>query len=322
MAPRVPSAPLRALPVLLLVLGAWSRPANAVVHGPGECAPPRTLIALLPLADQTDGSWRLWTGESPARLVERFVADSLEHGLGRTVLRVAPAMGAGRGDGLARAVDDEQALSAARRARAEIAVTGTVSLFTHDDRREPGRLGRWGVGAPDARSRVQVRVTLRVLDAADGSVIIESTASRDRIGRGTASASRREWAAGLPDADPLADEVLAEVLGDLSRTIGERLDARWRARVLLDGPATVVIDAGSARGLFAGERLDVWRPGIEVYDENLMHVADDARVGALVIVALEGHGRARARLAEGEARAGDVVRPCSVEGGPALSLRR
>jgi hypothetical protein len=308
--------------VLLIALAAGSRPARAGVNAPGVCAPPRTLVALVPFADQTDGSWQLWTGESPARLVERLVADSLQHGLGRAVLRVPAGTELLGHDAFARAIDDEQALRAARRARAEIVVAGTVSLFTHDDQREPGRLGRWGVGAPESRSRVQVRVTLRVLDATDGSVIIESTAARDRIGRGTASASRREWAAQLPEADPLANEVLAEVLGDLSRTIGQRLDARWRARVIAELPGTVVIDAGAARGLFAGERLDVWRPGIEVYDENLMHVADDARVGALVIVVLEGHGRARARLAEGEARMGDIVRPCSADDGPALSLRR
>ena len=45
-------------------------------------------------------------------------------------------------------------------------------------------------------------------------------------------------------------------------------------------------------------------------------------LGALVIVALEGHGRARARLAEGEARMGDTVRPCSEDAGPAMSVRR
>ena len=61
---------------------------------------------------------------------------------------------------------------------------------------------------------------------------------------------------------------------------------------------------------------------VEVYDENLLHVGDDARVGALVIVALEGHGRAHARLAEGEARKGDTVRPCSEDAGPAMSVRR
>ena len=123
-------------------------------------------------------------------------------------------------------------------------------------------------------------------------------------------------------SDELLEQVLSEVLGDLSRTIGQRLDARWRARVILEGSGIYVLDAGAARGLFPGERLDVWRSGVEVYDENLLHVGDDARVGALVIVALEGHGRARARLAEGEARMGDTVRPCSEDAGPAMSVRR
>jgi hypothetical protein len=317
---RLPSAPLRALFLLALATAPLARPVAAAMPPAGDCSPPRTLVALLPLADQTDRTWQLWTGESPVRVVERMLTDSLEYGLGRTVLHV-PFVAAGVADTPpGQGVDDEVAVRAARESGAEIAITGTVSVFTHDDRREAGRFGRWGVSALDVRSRMQVRVTLRVLDTADGSVIIETTASREKSGRGTASAHRS--AADDDPADPLASEVLSDVLADLSRTIGERLDAHWRARVILDGPGAVVLDAGARRGLFMGERLDVWRSGIEVYDENLMRVGDDARVGTVVVVALEGHGRARARLIEGEARMGDLVRPCSEEGGTAVSLRR
>ncbi len=302
--------------LLLLALVAGPRTACAGTPAPGMCAPPRTLVALLPLADQTDHTWELWTGESPARMVAALVADSLEQGLGRTVVR----LGTSNANTIPNSpVDDDEALRVARAARAEIAITGAVSVFTHDDHREAGRFGRWGVGAPDARSRVQVRVTLRVLDVADGSVIIETTAARERTGRGTASASRLEPGS---TADAVAQDVLAEVLADLARTIGQRLDARWQARVILEGRGIYVLDAGAARGLFPGERLEVWRSGVEVYDENLVQVGDGSRVGAVVIVALEGHGRARARLAEGEARMGDTVRPCSSEAGAPLSLRR
>ena len=315
-----PSAFRRVALIALFSLG--PAPAYARVPDPGMCAPPRTLVALLPLADRTDRTWQAWTGENPALRVVQCFADSLENGLGRAVCRVSTATGMAPQAFLSRPIDDAAALRAALTAKAEIAVTGTVSVFTHDDHREAGRFGRWGVGALDARSRVQVSVTLRVLDVADGSVIIETTASREKTTRGTASASRAQPIANGTVSDELLEQVLSEVLGDLSRTIGQRLDARWRARVILEGSGIYVLDAGAARGLFPGERLDVWRSGVEVYDENLLHVGDDARVGALVIVALEGHGRARARLAEGEARMGDTVRPCSEDAGPAMSVRR
>ena len=310
----------RALLACTLLLPA-SR-ARAVDAGPGECAPPRTLVALLPLADHTDRTWALWSGESPAVLVGRLLADSLGGGRGRRVLCVPLASERDPGTPLARAADDEQVLSAARRAHAEIAVSGTVSAFTHEDTREAGRLARWGVGAPDARSHVRVSVTLRVLDASDGSLIIETTALRDRVGRGTASAARPEQAGEGSSADPLADEVLSQVLGDLASTIGQRLEARWQARVVMEGRGTYVLDAGVARGLFVGERLDVWRPGIQVLDEDLFQVGQDARIGALVVIGFEGRGRARARLAEGEVRKGDLVRPCGEGAAPAMSLRR
>ena len=318
---RLPSAPLRALFLLALATVPFVRPVAAAMPAAGDCSPPRTLVALLPLADQTDRTWQLWTGVSPVRVVERMLSDSLEYGLGRTVLHLPYVEAGAAVTPPGRVVDDELALRTARESGAEIAVTGTVSVFTHDDRREAGRFGRWGVGALDVRSRMQVRVTLRVLDTTDGSVIIETTASREKFGRGTASANRSSIADDTPP-DPLACEVLSDVLADLSRTIGERLDAHWQARVILEGPSAVVVDAGARRGLFAGERLDVWRSGIEVYDENLMRVGDDARVGTLVVVALEGHGRARTRLLEGEARTGDIVRPCSEDGSTAVSLRR
>jgi hypothetical protein len=53
-----------------------------------------------------------------------------------------------------------------------------------------------------------------------------------------------------------------------------------------------------------------------------MRLGDDVRTGAVVIEAIEGKGRARVRLTEGEVRAGDLVRPCSAPGEPAMSLRR
>lgn len=319
LATRGPRVARALLACTLLATASGVRPVLARTN---ECAPPRTLLALLPLADRTDGSWALWSGESPALLVGRLLADSLGRARGRRVLRLPTASGLEPGAWPARAADDEPALRAARRAHAEVVVSGTVSVFTHEDTRESGRLARWGVGAPDARSHVRIAVTLRVLDASDGSVIIETSASRDRVGRGTASVSQHDRGALTAYADPLADQVLSEVLGDLASTIGQRLDASWQARVLLERRGIVVLDAGSARGLFAGERLDVWRPGIQMLDEDLVHLGNAARIGSLIVLGFDGHGLARARLAEGEARMGDLVRPCGDDTSPALSLRR
>jgi hypothetical protein len=299
--------------------------ARAAGPGQGECAPPRTLVALLPLADRTDHAWELMSGESPARLVQRLLADSLERSRGRRVVCVPLEAKVATTASPDRPVDDDQALRALRHDEAEVMVTGTVSVFSHEDTREAPRLGRWGVGAPDARSRVRVSITLRVLDAHDGSVIIETTAVRDRAGRGTASATQPEHdgeSVENPGVDPLMSEVLNDVLGDLLSTIGERLDGGWQARVVFEARDYCVLDAGSARGVFAGERFDVWRPGIQVFDEDMVRIGDETRVGSVVVSSLDGRGRARARLAEGDARMGDVLRPCSGGNGPAMSLRR
>lgn len=306
-----------ALAIALVCLNA---PQSQAAHGgPGVCAPPRTRIAIVSFANQTSGAWELMTGVSPARLIAARLADSLERAHGRSVVIVAAEGGSDRREPV-RLCDDPAMLAAARRVQAEIVLTGVVSSFAHEDERIAGRFGRWGVGAPDARSRAEVAVSIRVLDAEDGTVILESRAARARVGRSTSSAHSADERV-VADDEMIAD-ALDQVLGDLMRTLAARLDERWEANVVAAGRNALTIDAGAARGLFTGERLEVWRPGIELLDEDLIHLGDDARVGAVVVEALEGRGRARVRLLEGEAREGDLVRPCSAGSEPAMSFRR
>jgi len=303
-----------ALVALAAVTFATAALAHASEPG-GDCSPPRTRIALVALHDATDRSWAAWSGLEPARLVTVALSDSLRHLTGRDVeLLTLP------GGDLARPVDDEDALAAALRAHAELVVTGALTEFTYEDRRQGGRLSRWGVGPLDARSRAHVRVQLRVLDARDGGVVLESTVDRERTGRGTASVSRRESGVAIAPAGPLAD-ALDEVLASLAVTLGRRLDERWHAVVASATTDDCTFDAGVADGVFVGERLDVWRPGIETWDEDLVRLVDELPVGAIVVVALEGQGRSRARLVEGEVRAGDRVRPCASPPAPSVSLR-
>ncbi len=312
---RKPSRAARASSLFAAVLlAAWPAPALAA-PSPGDCVPPRTLVALLSLADATDHSWAVWTGADPAALVSRLLADSLGRQPSCEVSLLSTA-------GLSRSVEDGEALVAARRVHADVVVTGTLSEFTHEDRRERGKLWRWGASAPESRSRARVRVTLRMLDVRDGSVIIETAAARDRAERGTATVSKP-----LPNpigATPatLLAEVLGEVLEDLTRTLELRVQARWQALVESADDGACVLAVGASRGLTPGQRLEVWRSGIETFDEDLLRLNEEARVGALVVTALDGPGRARARLTEGEVRAGDLVRACSPGSAPALSLRR
>jgi hypothetical protein len=296
--------------------------ARALEPGMGQCVPPRTVVAILPLADRTDGVWSNWTGESPALLVTRLLADSLARGHRGDVLRLGAVPAGVKARPPARTLDDEFALRAARHTSAEVVVTGSVDVFTHDDRLDPGKFARWGMGAPDARSRVRVSVSLRALDVCDGTVLIETTASRERTGKSVAMIDRSERAGSSPSLDPLLAQALDEVLGDLARTVGQRVVGRWKARVLSERRGVLVLDAGASRGLFAGERLDVWRPGINVLDEDLARLGDDVWVGSVVVTSLRGRTRARARLCDGEVHAGDLVRPCSLSSGPVLSLKR
>lgn len=297
------------LPTLALVaatLALHALPARAA--SPGVCAPPRTTIAVVPLEDHSDGAWRLVTGGDPAQLVAGRLVDSLSVGLGYRVHRLV-------GREAAPGTPDARALALARRDGAEVVVTGRVTAFDREDRREPGRFVRWGMGAPEASSHVEVAVELRVLDARDGSVILETRAARTRTGRGTASASAPTDEALAAVMDERMQGALGEVLSDLARTIDSRLDSRWVAPVLAERDGRVRLDAGRDQGLFEGARLQVWRSSRPVSD-------DERYVGAAVVETLEGRRRARLRVVEGEVRVGDLMRPCRAPRGPALTVQR
>lgn len=308
---------LLVLALFLLLIAFCPGVSRGATAAPGPCDPPRTRIALLPLADGTDHAWEAWTGTAPAPFVTRLLADSLRATRGREVAVLATVDPHAR-----RAADDGPALERARSLDPEIVITGTVVEFSHDDRRENGKLWRWGAGALELRSKARVRLVLRVLDAHDGSVIIETAATREKLGRATANVGRREAEASPLSTEALLAQALGEALSDLSHTIGLRLQARWQARVESVTAGSCALDAGRARGHFVGQRLEVWRPGIGTFDEDLVRVGEDVRVGELVVTTIDQGGRVLARLVEGDARPGDHVRACSGGSPPALSLRR
>lgn len=269
----------------------------------------------MPLSDATDQTWAAWSGADPPAIVLHLLADSLAKTRGRKVSMLSVSSRSPR-----RPVDDSTAIAAAKAAHAEVVVTGTVAEFEVEERREGGKFARWGVSALDARARARVRVTLRVLDVGGGGVILETTVDRERTGRGTTSAERPRDATPAPSG--LLSGVLEEVMFELVHALDQRLDTRWQATVLATSPGSCMVDAGGGRGLFVGQRLDVWRTGIETYDEDLVRLDDAVRVAAIEITSLEGRGRAHARVLEGEVSFGDMARPCSTHATVASTVRR
>ena len=289
--------------------------AARAVPPTSPCEPPRAHVALLPLSDATDQSWAAWSGADPSAIVLHLLADSLAKTRGRKISMLSVSPRPAR-----RPVDDSTAIAAAKAAHAEVVVTGSVTEFEVEERRESGKFARWGVSALDARARARVRVTLRVLDVGGGGVILETTVDRERTGRGTTSAERPR--PDTPAPSGLLSGVLEEVMVELVHALDQRLDTRWQATVLATSPGGCLVDAGGSRGLFVGQRLDVWRSGIETYDEDLVRLGDAVRVAAIEITSLEGRGRAHARVLEGEVSFGDLARPCSTHATVASTLRR
>ncbi len=302
----------RLLAILTLALPlAPVRAAVAAAADREPCAAPRTAVLLGPLADATDGRWELMAAVTPAAVVTARLADALDDS--RRVVRLRASAASRR-----QPMTDAELLEAARREHAEVVVSGIVERFGNEDVSAPGRFARWGIGAQDASIEARVEVRLRVLDVASGTVLLESRAARERRTRGLAAASRGEATTPLNAA--LA-QALDEVVRDLGSVIVEQLDARWESRLMRDGDGGAWVDAGAARGVFVGQRLEVWRSRVEVIDEDHVRIGDeDHRIGAIEVLALQGRGRARVRVVEGAVRSGDLVRPC--RGGDDVAILR
>lgn len=268
----------------------------------GPCAAPRTAVLLAPLTDRTDGRWELMASTRPSAVVVARLAEVI--GDARRVVRPRALAVSSRRT----LFTDAELLAAARREHAEVVVSGVVERFGNEDVSSPGRFARWGIGAQDASTEARVEVALRVLDVETGTVLIESRAARARRARGFASAGHGGDATLLNAA--LA-QALEEVVRELGSVIAERLDARWESRVMRNADGGAWVDAGAARGVFVGQRLEVWRSRVEAIDEDHVRIGDeDHLVGAIEVLALEGRGRARVRVVEGAVRSGDLVRPC------------
>jgi hypothetical protein len=78
-----------------------------------------------------------------------------------------------------------------------------------------------------------------------------------------------------------------------------------------------------SRGLFTGQRLEVWRPGVNLLDEELRELGDDVWVGSVVVTSLEGRSRcAGAALRRRGARRRPWCGRARRRAAPVLSLDR
>ena len=273
-----------------------------------ECAPPRTSLLVAPFGDRTDGVWALWTGHGVGEGFAEMFADTLTRS-GHYRVQADSASREGGGN------SEDRLLRAARAMGCEVLVTGTVSRFGYEDRTGPGRMLRWGMREPGMRTVATVSAGIRVLDVRTGTVLFETSVSRERVQGGSSMAGQRCFEDRASFDDALVGRAARDVMGALAGALQRQLALRWSAHVVrAPGVSGVLLDAGAGRGVEPGTRLVVWRPGIQVFDPETGPVGPrEVRVGELLVTGYADAGRRRAvaRVLAGMATPGDVVRPCS-----------
>lgn len=304
-------------------IGAPARPPSApapAVHRP--------VVALLPLADRTDGHWRLWTGCSAGEAVAALLADSLVRARGWALADTARMAALAESRRWSRdALDDPQAAELARAAGAAWVVLGSVTALGVQQPQPDASRRRWGLPPKRRTDTARVTLELRVLDAATGSVRRAEHITRERLLSGSTSAreGERRSAPSAIAGTPLG-EALAEAVAAAVQVLEQEVRAQWSARVIRRMRYGLVeLDIGRSSGVARGDRLTVWRPGSMEIDPATGGISGglDEIAAELVVTGFTLDGRkAVAKVLRGEVTAGDTVRPATAWAAPAPATRR
>jgi curli biogenesis system outer membrane secretion channel CsgG len=204
--------------------------------------------------------------------------------------------------GLTGAVDPKTAAQMGKLLGLNAIVTGSISQFG---------VATTGSDYLLTQTKKQVAsctVDVRVVDVETGQIIWadsgkgESTSSRGQVlGMGTRGGYN----------EMIEGEALRAAISKLTENIGWQINkTQWYAKVVEVDGGSVFLAAGQESGLEEGQRLDVFRRGKEIRDENNLvigHLED--RLGLAVLDRHAGEKMSVARMKDGPLpQKGDIVR--------------
>ena len=167
-----------------------------------------------------------------------------------------------------------------------------------------------GIDRVVARRTIRVVVAVDLLDSTTG--VVGDSASVTLDSTDTADENTRARPKGGDPTNALIDELAADGATRLSCRL---LDVAYPVRVLAVNGSTVTVDRGDSACLSVGDRRLVSTRGQALRDPDTGEVLgyDEADIGILEVSRLEPR-LARARLVQGSARPGDVLRPMPAGG--------
>ncbi len=220
--------------------------------------------------------------------------------------------------------DRADAATAARVGRilgVDAIILGAVTRFDHADRTtgHPHSYYGFHVGSltkttHDVKADVAVTArivspeTAEILSVADGSATIDKKNVKE-------DAADRYSGAGNPAADVLND-ALTKAVADMAVQLEAKIAAlpvserRIDAAVADVNPSRIVINAGAAQGLKAGDKLELWRPGKPIRDPDSGKILrwDDERLGVATITDVDAASAAATYQSSSAVQVGDRVR--------------
>jgi curli biogenesis system outer membrane secretion channel CsgG len=287
--------------------------------------PPRLKkrIAILEFEDKTDGSVAWWRG---GQTVGQGMSDMLLTALvksGQYVVvereKIQQVM-TEQSLGASGAFTEQSAAGIGKLLGVEIAVFGAVTEFGYKEEERGGRapirtpFGRRSIGISVSTATARVTVDVRLVNTSTGQILAAESVAGSEVDRGVSVGGPRGAFKNQTEFDEsmvgkaarkAMDSVVVKIGGHMKRV-------PWAGSVVKSEGSTVIVNAGSATGVAAGDTLVVYAKGEELIDpeSGASLGSKETRSGRLLVVTDLAEGKAaECTVIEGSGgQRGDIVR--------------
>lgn len=231
---------------------------------------------------------------------------------------------------------DEQNLSNSDRADAATAarvgrilgvdaiIVGSVTRYDHSDRTtgHSHSFGGFRVGDPSKTThevKADVELTARIVSPETAEILAVADGSGVADVKGVKEDIRDRYSGGANPAADVQSEATNKAVADMATRIEASIEKLPAHKQIVEGvvadvsPSRIVINAGSAEGLKAGEHLELWRPGKPIRDPDSGRILrwDDEKLGEAVVTDVDSGSAAATYTSTEPVKVGDRVRDTS-----------
>ncbi|HHL71793.1 MAG TPA: hypothetical protein ENJ29_04700 [Bacteroidetes bacterium] len=274
-------------------------------------------IAVFDFTDKTNTTIAWWYGGSTGRgMADMLITELVKSGKYTVIERTQiEQVMKEQMLGMTGAVTPETAAKAGKLLGVDIAVIGSVTEFGHSKGGVGGRLKGIGLGVKSQKATVAMDV--RLVNTTTGEILAAENVRKEKSKKGV---SFDKWGSGISfnSRNDFDQSIIGKATRDAIKEIVKLLDKtarnlKWQGKVVKATATSVIINAGSAQGVKAGDKFVILRAGEELIDPDtgLSLGSTEEEIGVIQVVnAGLGNGRAsQCKIISGRGfQRGDIVR--------------